>query len=1178
MLTRAANAADDLQAKMSGVESVTSQAAETAKTTGQYWRSLDDVISNLNVSNLWGAQLRGQFGEREQFVALNTAADTFGMTITDVRTRVDAFIASLQGVSAPVNGASGALIDVSGTMQTSGGASDQLKGKLKDLDKELKTKKTDVNGVDSAFKKFGAGLKAMFPTISGLLKRFKNMIIMRSMRYMIRAISKGFSEGVQNVYQYSNAIGGSFATSMDSAASSLLTMKNSLGAAVAPVIQALIPYLQTVVNWFISLVNYANQFFALLNGQSTWTHAVPATTTAFNNQANAAHNAANAMKDLLADWDELNIIQSESGNGGSNSGVGDSTDYTTMFEEVSEFNSTISDIVNGIKDTFGDIWGLVKRIGAIVFAWKLSKAFTGIVGTLAGLVGSVIDIALVFELSTMFTKNFLNTGNAGWLVADILTTLVGGVIAKKLLGKVLGGALANVAIPLTFAVSAAASIKALVEDTDVSGLSEQGIATAIAAALEGGVAAGTAMYYLVGTTASFAAGVGAGNALFTFGLAVGIKAIAETVDAGEITSDVLKEDLISSATIGAGVALSSAVILGSAGTVGSIVAAGTGAALFTFGMELLIEAIIAKQPKRVGWGNKKMTKDEIQAFITKTTWGSFDLEANMELAAQAVSLTEEKKEDLKTKVRQLIPFVDALVLGVDTEESAKKIDELVHGEDGVIKKFEELQRAKQDQLTLAFASIVFTTGEGSDSASEEQEMMKTFGAGWNTMNRVMENLGSQLSTALKNSYDTSLKADAREMAKQTVVEITQAMAEIEAINTSNQTAIQMRNKFSAGLSGISQDSMSELLEYYKQQQAESIEFANSQYQTILDEAELQQMNFLDLAQKAQENGGEFGGFSYEHYMDMYKQSKEMYEKLKEYRDASVAATLAFYKSGGEGYEMIRKEMLRLTGDRKVSLFNMEDSFFEQESALFAPENTSDSVLQGENAKQNIQGVMEDIIRAAFNPQDWPDIKAALDAGVITYSDFINEEMMTSLANELGIKGENRDIWNQYVSELLGANVKTPSLDNSELDKSVKSAKGTVSGMVDFVKEEMKKLSGIGFDVNATFKGDVETVPVQPRASGGFIKSGDLIMANENGNIEMMGKMGSQPVVANNQQIVSGISQGVAEANGDVVGELRTLTTLMQRMLNKEFVAKAVPGSDWGRANTQSQLAYDRVTG
>ena len=62
----------------------------------------------------------------------------------------------------------------------------------------------------------------------------------------------------------------------------------------------------------------------------------------------------------------------------------------------------------------------------------------------------------------------------------------------------------------------------------------------------------------------------------------------------------------------------------------------------------------------------------------------------------------------------------------------------------------------------------------------------------------------------------------------------------------------------------------------------------------------------------------------------------------------------------------------------------------------------------------------------------------------------------------------------------------------------------------------------GFQITKKKKG------VPKYASGGFPDLGQPFIANENG-IEMMGKMGNKPVVANNAQIVEGISSGVYDA-------------------------------------------------
>jgi hypothetical protein len=55
------------------------------------------------------------------------------------------------------------------------------------------------------------------------------------------------------------------------------------------------------------------------------------------------------------------------------------------------------------------------------------------------------------------------------------------------------------------------------------------------------------------------------------------------------------------------------------------------------------------------------------------------------------------------------------------------------------------------------------------------------------------------------------------------------------------------------------------------------------------------------------------------------------------------------------------------------------------------------------------------------------------------------------------------------------------------------------------------------------------------AEGGFPSTGSLFIANEAGP-EMVGTMNGRTAVANNDQIVAGISQGVYEAVRDAMGE------------------------------------------
>ena len=70
-----------------------------------------------------------------------------------------------------------------------------------------------------------------------------------------------------------------------------------------------------------------------------------------------------------------------------------------------------------------------------------------------------------------------------------------------------------------------------------------------------------------------------------------------------------------------------------------------------------------------------------------------------------------------------------------------------------------------------------------------------------------------------------------------------------------------------------------------------------------------------------------------------------------------------------------------------------------------------------------------------------------------------------------------------------------------------------------------KINLLGTD-NKTVIGSYK---IQAKAEGGFVDSGELYMARENGMSEYIGRVGHKTAVANNDQIVDAVSQGVANA-------------------------------------------------
>lgn len=312
----------------------------------------------------------------------------------------------------------------------------------------IKEEGKDTSGTWGFFNSLGEGIRNARGHISGLLGDFTRIVKYRMIRSVIKQITEAFTTGIKNVYFYSKAIGGSFAPAMDDAASVLLQFKNSIGAAAAPLIQSLIPYLKIVVNYAIEAINFINQLIALLRGQSTWTKAIYKNTDAFEDKTKKAKKAGKAIKDLLADWDELNIIQSESGGGAGGSAAKAAEDYTKMFEEESKFNSWL-------KDNLSDLRDMLVLAGAAIAGWKFSKVFTGVLNKLGRLIagGALVALGLKLSFESGFDAgaNGFNTTNILGMIGGALAAGLGGYLITSTIG--LGGGV-GLAIGLGVAVVA----------------------------------------------------------------------------------------------------------------------------------------------------------------------------------------------------------------------------------------------------------------------------------------------------------------------------------------------------------------------------------------------------------------------------------------------------------------------------------------------------------------------------------------------------------------------------------------------------------------------------------------------------------------------------------------------------------------------------------------------------
>lgn len=155
-----------------------------------------------------------------------------------------------------------------------------------------------------------------------------------------------------------------------------------------------------------------------------------------------------------------------------------------------------------------------------------------------------------------------------------------------------------------------------------------------------------------------------------------------------------------------------------------------------------------------------------------------------------------------------------------------------------------------------------------------------------------------------------------------------------------------------------------------------------------------------------------------------------------------------------------------------------------------------------------------------------------------------------------------------IDAINGKNV-APTVDTTAIDHAITK--------VGELKRELQTV-----DTNVVSAGDDKLQrfggPIRAFASGGFPDSGELFMAREGRKTEMVGRIGSSPAVANNDQIVAGIAGGVAHANQGVVSALYAIAEQIIRTVQSKDTNVYIDGDQMTRTVTKGQARESRMYG
>ena len=190
--------------------------------------------------------------------------------------------------------------------------------------------------------------KGMFKELTRISKMLKLMVT----RMVLRKVIQGVLDGFKNLAQYSST----FDASLSLLWNSFRQLGNSIAAAVSPLLNALAPAINYIIQLFIKAVNVINQFISALTGLGTWTRAKTLTDD-YAKSLDKSNKSAKALKKTVLGFDELNQLHDN------NSGGGGGTSPKDMFEQV-PIDPRILKFIDDLKKKIGELkkyWDAFKK-------------------------------------------------------------------------------------------------------------------------------------------------------------------------------------------------------------------------------------------------------------------------------------------------------------------------------------------------------------------------------------------------------------------------------------------------------------------------------------------------------------------------------------------------------------------------------------------------------------------------------------------------------------------------------------------------------------------------------------------------------------------------------------------------------------------------------------------------
>jgi hypothetical protein len=307
--------------------------------------------------------------------------------------------------------------------------------------------------------------------ISGELEPIRRLgVDISNARLQQELLNLGYSQSVSTLSQADKAVlryiaimkqttdaQGDFARTLSSPANMIRILQAQLNSLARAVGSLLYPALKSILPPLIAAVELVKELvtgIASLMGVkvefpdfSSASDAVGGVTDAMDNTTKATGKAAKAFKNYIMGFDELNVIQKDNGSsGGSGSGGGAAGNLLgdvdlSGYDMFKRYNEEFAKQIDGIKQKIKAMLPLMATVAAALAAWKLTNLITDIVDAIhkmnalksivLGL--GVFTVGIVLEITGI--KDAIESGVNGKNFAEIVLGALIGTTGAAILGK-----------------------------------------------------------------------------------------------------------------------------------------------------------------------------------------------------------------------------------------------------------------------------------------------------------------------------------------------------------------------------------------------------------------------------------------------------------------------------------------------------------------------------------------------------------------------------------------------------------------------------------------------------------------------------------------------------------------------------------------------------------------------